>query len=298
MFIEAIRKYKTSGDREIIDRVRSAMNTDFLSYQKRGGTASFEQPEMYIAFRCLRLIGGKLATIKYTLSESGYDIRSDSPEWVFADFARIYRQWFGVEITVDNFEQYEASLRDYFVGTFHEMYDAYLRMIGEKPRIWQLLTDRIIDEHWPSMSQALMYALDRVNPDSSEREIVRYINSVVRTEYYRLQIEANGLRRVRRKNSEGEVVTKYVEPRFISVEYAVLGNLRYDGAKLSVKQRQFYEVVAGIVAEDLAESTFGNYNVDNRGAYRIRNRYIAERIGRHEASVSRSLSEIRSILIR
>ena len=90
IFTAAISKYQADGDRAVFAMVRDAMNYDFLRSPTR---MQFNRPEMYVAFRCLRLIHGKLATIKYTLSEYGLNTVTDSPEYIFAEFTATWRSY-------------------------------------------------------------------------------------------------------------------------------------------------------------------------------------------------------------
>lgn len=283
-FVEAIKRYQGTGDRAAIDMIREAMNYDYL----RSPTGmTFPKPEMYVAFRCLRLIGGRLATIKYTLSEHGLSARRDSPEYIFAEFAGVLRAWTGIELTLDNFTEHEPYLRSYF-PTFPELRRAYEQIIGERETIWHRLTGVIVEEHWPALKEALEYAMQRVDTSRTEREIVRYINRATRTAYVRSQFD--GMRRVRRG---GEA--KYVEPKYHGPMYAVFGKVTVDGSGFTDRQRQLLGRISAIIEKDYADGRIGSYAVDMRGGYRIVNRHIAERLGMHEASLSRALKGIRSV---
>lgn len=284
-FIETIRCYQSEADRAIFDTIRHSMSTDFLSYQNRGGIAAFEQPELYVAFRCIRLISGRLATIKYTLAEHGMKSRQDSPEYIFADFARQLFQWTGIVLTVNNYAEHESYLRDYFQASYPDLLRAYQRLTGIRPTIWHQLTQTIIDEHWDDIAEALDYALLRVDCGRSEREVVRYINFVTRTAYYRKQF--SGLRRVRRG---GRVL--YVKPEYYGAIYAIFGSISTDISRFSGRQRGLIDRMVAIITEDFANGREKEYAVDIRGGYRIVNRYISAKIGVHEASLSRALSRL------
>lgn len=284
-FIEAIRHYQESGDRHAVEMIRQAMNHDFLR-SKTGLT--FDKPEMYVAFRCLRLLRGRLATIKYTLNDYGLRAREDSPDYVFAELTAFVQANTGVKVTLENFKEHEKYLREYLVVGFHELEDVYEQLIGERETLWQQITSEIIDKHWPTLEKALMYALSRVDTNRSEREIVRYINYVTRTWYYRYQFD--GMRRVRRGGA-----VKYVTPKYFGPDYAIFGKTFADVGNFSGRQRQLIERIRAIIEKDYAEGRIEGYAVDMRGGYRMVNRHIAEQLGMHEASLSRALSKIRSV---
>lgn len=282
-FIDAIKKFQEAGDRGIFGMIREAMSYDYL--RSPAGMA-FGKPEMYVAFRCLRLIGGRLATIKYTLAEHGLHTRRDTPEYIFSEFAITIEEWTGIKLTVENFPKHEKYLAGY-LPTFYELRRAYERIIGARPTLWQLLTEEVVNENWPALQAALEYALNRVDTCRSEREVVRYINRATKTAYYRNQFD--GMRRVRRG---GE--TRYVTPRYYGPLYALFGRANPGMNHLSSRQRALVGRICAIIEEDFAGGRTEEYAVDLRGGYRIKNRHIAGRLGMHEASLSRALRGIRT----
>lgn len=285
-FFRAVRRYQESGDTEAIKMIREAMNYDYL-HSPTGMT--FEKPEMYVAFRCLRLLRGRLATIKYILEdEYGLRSREDSPEYVFGEFSAFVQANTGVKVTLENFKEHEPFLREYLVVGYLEYEDVYEQLIGKRQTLWHQITNEIVDKHWPTLEMALKDALDRVDTNRSEREIIRYINYVTRTAYYRHQFE--GMRRVRRGGK-----AKYVKPKYFGPHYTIFGKISVDFTNFSGRQRKLIERIIAAIEKDYAEGRIENYAVDMNGGYRIVNRYIAEQIGVHEASLSRALAKIRNV---
>lgn len=284
LFIDAIKKYQETGDRAAFDMIRKAMNYDYLNSPT---SMTFDKPEMYVAFRCLRLISGRLATIKYTLAEHGLHSRKDTPEYIFSEFAVAIEEWTGIKLTVDNYPEHEEYLAGY-LPTFDQLRRAYERIIGVRPTLWQLLTGEIVDENWPALQEALKYALKRVDTSRSEREVVRYINRATKSAYYRNQFD--GMRRVRRG---GE--TRYVNPKYYGPVYAIFGRANFNLGAITRRQRALVDRIIAVIEEDFANNEMGDYAVDLRGGYRIKNRYIAGRLGMHEASLSRALRGIKNV---
>lgn len=284
LFIDAIRKYQETEDRAAFDMIREALDYDYL----RSPTGmTFDKPEMYVAFRCLRLISGRLSTVKYTLAEYGINTQRDTPEVVFAEYAATIQDWTRIKLTPENFRQHEGFLRGY-LPNYLELERAYERIIGERETLWQMLAKREIEENWPALQDALKYALKRVDTSRSEREIIRYINRATRTAYYRSQFE--GMRRVRRG---GE--TRYVTPKYYGPMYAIFGRANFNLGPITRRQRALIDRIIAVIEEDYANNEMGNYAVDLRGGYRIKNRYIAGRFGVHEASLSRTLARIKDV---
>lgn len=283
-FIEAIQKYQQSGDSVVFTIIRDAMSTDYMNSQTG---MKFEKPEMYVAFRCLRLLRGFLATIKYTLTDYGLHSSRDTPEHIFSEFSAAIKGWTGIDLTVENFTEHEAYLSKY-LPTFNDLRRAYERIIGVRPTLWQLFTEEIVEENWIELQKALEYAIRRVDTSRSEREIVRYINCATRTAYYRNQFE--GMRRVRRGGK-----TRYVVPNYYGPIYTIFGRANFDLDSLTKRQFKLIDRIIEIVREDHTKGETDKYNVDLRGGYRIKNRYIADRIGVHEVSLSRALAKIKNV---
>jgi len=286
-FIEGIKRYQAEGDRYIFDMIRREMNYNYL---KSPTGMDLPRPEMYVAFRLLRLISGMLATIKYRLTEEGTNITQVDPEYIFADYGRQLLDWTGIRLTVENFPEHASYLREYYVSyVFSGLYTAYRQLIGELPTLQQVYASELIDKVYePLMVPALEYALKRVDTSRTEREIVRYINFAVRTEYFQQQVR--GMRRVRRAGQ-----SKYVDPHSRGANYAILGKY-VDERQLTANQADLFRKICRIIEEDFKGGHVSDYNVDIDGIYRIKNRYIARRIGVHEGSLSRSLRKMRERL--
>ncbi|MFD2672791.1 hypothetical protein [Marinicrinis sediminis] len=281
-FLEAIRQYQLNKDPIVFDMIRNAMGYDFLKH----GLHNLPGPEYYVAFRCLRLIGGRLSTIKYTLSEAGLDIKRDSPDWIFAEHAAQLEAWTGIKLTVENYREHELYLARYFSASFPILQRAYEQLTGQRETLWSLLTSRLVEEHWDDLFSAIEYALTKVDTELSERQIVHFVNRAIRTHYVKTQFADK--RRVRR---EGKV--KYVDPKYYGPIYTLFGADRIDLIKQSQRNQQFIDRIVSIIEEDKKTGDFSEYHVDLTGGYRMKNRYIAKKLGIHEASLSRRLRKIK-----
>ncbi|MGG1600965.1 hypothetical protein [Paenibacillus naphthalenovorans] len=294
-FIHAIKSYQADGNRYIIDRIhRHLLETDFLKYK----STDFPEAEMYIAFRIMRIIGGRLATIKYALTDEGYI----EPTRELESYSFHVQRSIGVKISPDDgFEDLRRNaeaVRQFLTPNGYEVLMYEIERYFHEPNLKRDTKHAIINDlYFPLILPALEYALSCVNTDRTEREIVRYVNRVFRTKYYQIQIEAKGLRRVRRKNKDGEVKAKYVAPRDTSVEYAILGpGTSVNFSRLTESQRKRYETIWQIVEADLKRGNYTDYSVDNNGLYRIKNRQLAAKVGMHEVSFSRWLAAVRKRL--
>lgn len=288
-FMEAIEDYQVGADRTALLMVKDAMKIDFYRKVPAEG-----RPEQFVALACLGLLTGRLRTIKYRLNdgkvrgESNIQGNDEDLRMFYRDFAGPYRDWFGVDVTIENYPEHRAEMADYFGYSIRDADLAYKRVnTGAAGRALEI-QERIVEQHWADMSKSLEYAFKRVDLSRSSREVTRYVNQATRSEYYRIQTK--GMRRVRR--GEGTV---HVDPTFSSdVEHTILGDYvpgRY--RRLSVRQRKLFDQIAEEVKADIRKYDGKDYAVDKEGLYILNNRKMAARIGIHEASLSRALRFMR-----
>jgi hypothetical protein len=274
---EAIRAYQADGNRAILDEINAAMYYDYLNLGVHG------LPDVnYIALRCLRLISGRLSTIKYGMVDTrGYT--EDSPRSTFDWYMREYNELFDCKCTLENYADHAPQLYRYYGEGYVDLWQAYKTLSGRIQSERATAAAEIIAKHWPDIEAALIYALDRVDTCRSPREVVRYINRATKTAYIRQQFADK--RRVRRGGQ-----TSYVEPRFYTADYAIFGIGLADRARLSGRQAALVGRIEAVVAADMATGfDMANYSTDINGKITVKVRYIASMLGLREDSLGRAL---------
>ncbi|MEV5028521.1 hypothetical protein [Paenibacillus sp. LPE1-1-1.1] len=292
-FREQVARFQSDGDRSIIEIIRDYMRIKFHML-KRG----IEYPEhaMYIALFINVLIGGKLRTAKYSRTISD---KFDPDDLSY--FRRGIRQGLGIDIydkpDFGNVDENLAEIRDYlgpvaFAGLLSAIRRCYIREgFAADPAYEEAVSDIELSLIVP----ALEYALSCVDVTKSEREIVSYVNRAFRSEYIRLQMEQNGTRRLGRRDSEGKFKAVYVQPQETKTWRIIFGTDVVDVdaiIALRASQRSFLERVREIVEGDSDKDNMSEYKVTEGGNYRIKNRYIADKLGIEESVFSRTISRI------
>lgn len=277
---EAIRAYQADGNRAILDEIKAAMYYDYLNRGIHG------LPDVnYIALRCLRLISGRLSTIKYGMADRG-GYAEDSPRDTFDYFVGQYNRLYDRNCTLENYADHAPDLYRYYGEAYGDLWQAYKQLIGRIKSERATAAAVIIEEHWPDIETALIYALDRVDTGRKPREVVRYMNRAMKTSYIRQQF-ANK-RRVRRCGQ-----TRYVEPYFYTVDYAIFGVGTAKRERLSRRQVALVDLIEAVVTADMATGfDMADYITDINGKITIKVRYVADKLGLREDSLGRALRKM------
>lgn len=277
---EAIRLFQVSEDRAILDEIKTAMHYDYLSH----GVRDLSDVN-YVALRCLRLLSGRLSTIKFGLPDTG-GFAEESPRDTFDWYMRDYKSLFGRNCTLETYFDHAPQLMEYYEAGYVYLWRAYKALIGNIQSARAKAAAEIIAQHWPDIETALMYAIGRVDTDRTPREIVRYINLATKTAYVRQQFA--GKRRVRRGGK-----ARYVEPYFYTVDYVIFGVGEAKRGQLSKRQTALLERIEAVIMADKSATSAGfdmaNYVTDINGKITIKVRYIAGKLGLREDSLGRAL---------
>jgi hypothetical protein len=174
---------------------------------------------------------------------------------------------------------------------FIRMFNQYME---EKNRIYQLEDELEADVIAP----ALEYALLKVDASRSEREMVSYIVMAFQSQFIRLQMEINGTKRLGRRDADGNWQAVYVKPTYSEGDSwrMIFGNVDRDKAykTLSKAQKALVDWMVDIIEGDFGskENVLDNYKVDEHGQYKIKFRYMSEKLGIEESNLRKRFRKI------
>jgi hypothetical protein len=206
-FNEAIKAYQTNGDRTVIDRIISHLQIDFLA----GG--EFNEPEHYIAMKMKAQVwpylrnarkirnGTKTAWYRFMDLINGDNYNEDG----FIGLNKYY----DLNLTRENGYQIPQHVKELMGEEFLAETEEAIDYWNELHRNEDELTEELYNEsvcNWAI--PALEYALERVDAERSDKEIVSYINRAFYTKYCELRATSQGLVR---KRVDGQWV--YYEPQ-------------------------------------------------------------------------------------
>ncbi|MOA21007.1 hypothetical protein D3C78_1414830 [compost metagenome] len=141
------------------------------------------------------------------------------------------------------------------------------------------------------MTDALKYALKRVDTDRSDKEIVKYVNQALMTRYYTAQSKRNGYRRVRKGGEDWNL-----KPEFTSAIATVIGREvpeKVLSARLGKQQMEFARKLIDAAESDIEDGNGDKYGVTDRGKFIMTGAYAAEITGLSYEAAKRRLSRIR-----
>ena len=290
-FKQLVRAFQTEGDRAILDKIYDYLETDMHIDTKRhvdenGNVRLLDEsdPIKYIAYS----VGAMMYRITKTERYS-HNLDMEDLYW----YSKHLLEYGYPPLTPkDNF----AVFFDHY-DDLRQIMDsrAFLEMhyFVEQYQIFQ----RELATLYAMERQALEHALTLVDASRSEREMVSYINRVFRTEIRRLQMDRDGIVRLRTEKESTYVQPRYADPWRMILERDAVGSERDRiRALLTESQADLVERIHAIITEDLGKGVrylAKNYRVDEFGVVSLKNRYMADRLGLEESNLRKRLATIR-----
>lgn len=206
-FNEAVKVYQINGDRTAIDRIISHLQIDFLA----GG--EFNEPEHFIAMKVKAQVwpylrnarkvrnGTKTAWYRFMELINGDDYN------VMGIIG--LNNKYGLNLSRENNYEIPQDIRDLMGEEYFEEVQEKIDFWNDLHRKEDELKEKLYNEalcNWAV--PALEYALERVDANRSDKEVVSYINCAFYTKYCELRATSQGLVR---KRVDGHWV--YYEPQ-------------------------------------------------------------------------------------
>lgn len=149
------------------------------------------------------------------------------------------------------------------------------------------------------ITPALEYSLIRVDAERSELEIVSYINRAFYTEYIHLLTKYSGTVRLGRSDKDGKFRNLYVTPArpdawdIVFDRHVEEGEVSELLGRLTKKQRSYALKAYEVTIRDIERGEMGGYRIGERGEYRLKFRYIAEKLRVEESNLRKTFGKIR-----
>ncbi|WP_276913152.1 hypothetical protein [Aneurinibacillus aneurinilyticus] len=305
-----IYAFQTQGDRTIIRKITEYMSEDLHLDSNRKVTQngkitlSFDDHLAFIAYRINALRYMLFQTERFRVNSYGLDF--EDLYW----YRKGIRQGLGYDLTPEDgftayFEHYD-EIRDYLDSTTFSQLGEFIRCYILYLNDAQTIRDARKDTESSVIIPALEYALSKVNTSRSVKEIVRYVNRAFLTEFTRIQMEMNGTKRLGRQVN-GSYRNVYVQPiyregdawRMIFGDEVSEVGVDTALSHLTTKQRELVDSLYAVIVDDFkGEQTSDRYKVDENGMYRIKFRYMAQRIEIEESNLRKRLRTIQEKISR
>ncbi|OME31783.1 hypothetical protein NSS98_21240 [Paenibacillus sp. FSL E2-0274] len=274
-FRQAIAAYQTGGDRTIIKQILSYMRDRSESRVVLPG----DDASIYVALRAISVTYHERKALEYEPAAL-FDYRESIYEFLGVDILR------GPDFS--EFRTHASTIRKYLGA--HE-YEALIYALER----W---LDYGVYER-STILPALEHALTSVDVSRSEREVVSYANRAFETEYRRLFMLESGMVRLGRRDDDGQFRNVYVKP-LAANPWRIIFERRVSPEeapqilrKLTARQRDYVERAYAVVAADIEDGELGEYKVSESGEYRLKIRYMAEKLGVEESTLRKCFHKVR-----
>ncbi|WP_379161343.1 hypothetical protein [Paenibacillus sp. sgz5001063] len=274
-FRQAVAAYQTDGDRAIIQQILAYMRDRAESRAVYPG----DDASVYVAIRANNITAPERSALEYEPAAL--------PDYRESIYAAL-----GIDIfagtNLSELRTYAAEVRRFLGANEYEaLAYAIERHLAYKNHEYYVVIP------------ALEHALTRADTSHSEREVVRYVNRAFQTEYIRLLTILNGTVRLGRRDEHGRYHNVYVTPDKPDAWRIVLGRAVAPEVlpdlllKLTAKQRDYVERAYSVAAADIETGNLSQYKMSEDGAYRLKMRYMAGRLGVEESNLGKCFANIR-----
>ncbi|MEK4157612.1 hypothetical protein NYE27_21185 [Paenibacillus sp. FSL R10-2779] len=279
-FLNAVAAYQAVGNREAIAQVVELMHDRSVSR----AVLPEDDASVYVAIRALTVTNkarteidyepGALTEYRYTVHQTlGIDIFGGVGFDEFRRNAAVIRRFLG-------FDDYEALV--YALSRWLDYLDFEQAVIV------------------PALEHAFSRVpLDMGDEEKKERKTIRYINRAFETEYIRLFVDWQGMVRLGRRDSDGQYRNIYVAPkkpeawRIIFERPITPEEAARIGQGLTAYQQRIVRDSYEVVTADIEGGQLGEYKVSESGQYRIKVRYLADKLCVDEGNLRKCFLRIR-----
>lgn len=313
-----VKNYQDNNDNTIIKKIFDLIEIDYLKHpgrkvktvyhfdnndnnefgskynETKEVTYDFPDPLMYVAYR-LRAFREKIA--RQHLSK-----RSEKKETYEIFYEILYEICEEFNI---NYETKLADLLEQISNIDYNEFDKFLAWHEEYPEIYKEIieyenyieslkaaTRKNLNEEFEI---ALRYALEKVDYNRSEKEIVTYLNMCFLTSWINYQLERDGKKRLQRYKGRISIVVK---PEWEKPIKMILGTNNYSLELLEKlllpKQFELIKNIINIIENDIKENFIGKYRLNNDGKTVLNKRYIAKQLGLSEDNLKHKLKRIKN----
>lgn len=269
-FKNAVGRYLTEGDREVIDEI--------LWHFRNESATDENVPATFVADKISKTSAPERRFLGFEHS-------------ALPEFRAAIEEGLGINI----FEEPDLKTLVNNAGTVRnflgDKFDELAHSIGAYHGYLPLLNHIIIP--------ALEHALSNADPFREERAVVSYIKRAFHTEYTRLLAEYNGLKRLGRRDKNGNFYNLFVEPRPAHA-WSIVFDRRVEDVevaalldRLTKTQRGYAERAYEVASRDIERGELDEYRIDEGGNYRIKFRYMADQLGVEESNLRKTFGKIR-----
>ncbi|MCL6611364.1 MAG: hypothetical protein K6T66_07495 [Peptococcaceae bacterium] len=246
------------------------------------------EPEMYIAYR-IRAFREKIARQHQSLRAEVKDEKE-----VFDEIFNQIKDFYNIE-TYDQLYEIKSDLEHFFKNTPYtvEKFFKLKKVIDDvEARIEEEKNNtrkKIMDIFIPILKNALML----VDTNRTDKEIVKYINRILVSEWVNIQLKRNGKKRLQRNNRRDIhiVYPIWSNPLYMIIRRSDIPKSRLE-EYLTPKQFELIKKILKIIEKDIAENKIDNYKLNSIGLTELNKRYIAHKLGMDESNLKHKLLRI------
>lgn len=302
---ELIKKYQTDGQvPEILDVLLNYVNEDLTELKYKGEAPKIEDGLQYVAYRIRAFMMKNTFARRNARNLTENSDKAEDYEGLHEFLEALYEaDWIELDWrALNNYDfssvyENEAEVREYLGHTQYDFFDLLNTFKGLSQNSDEFKTDfeETKNNLMPLFIEAFLYAIEKVDCEREEKEMVKYINKAMLTKFIELQMKRDNVKRIRRGNE-----SVYVKAETNAEETDVwmlmfgktlkhIGGLEAFAMWLTPKQTKFLESVYSIIETDLKENNVDNFKWTKDGKPVLNKRYLAGRLRMEETNFKQTL---------
>ncbi|MFT4417053.1 hypothetical protein ACLM5H_24635 [Fredinandcohnia humi] len=326
---ELMRQYQEGKNREVIEKVLKLVETDLKEFRYKGEAPKEIDGLFFIAYRirafmlnnCLKWTKAKNLTEKSFRADDynelqGYieGLYENSHFCELNEYGKpevFYSEFDADSVEYDEYDFNFAEIRQNNFTSIRNNFDevasifpySYVRVIEltrkfEDLRIeseeFQTLYKEVKSEHLPMFIEALEIGLQKVDLSRTDKEIVKFVNKVMLTQFIKMLRNKTGEVRIYDTQTKKDI---FVKPKFgVNAGVLLIGKSSQSVEKferhLTKKQYAFITEVLAVVEEDLKSENVQAFKWNKDGSPKVNKSYLAGKVGKSEANFKQTLKRV------
>lgn len=303
-------KYQEDGMLpEIVDVLIDYVNMD-LSDLKYSGTSSpnVENGLQYVAYRIKAFLYKNTFAKRNAKDRTENSDQSEDYEGLHEYLHALYEaDWIELDWrALNNYEfetiyEHEKEVKAYLGHMSYDFFNLlkkFKRLSQDSEEFKRDLKD-VQDDLMGLFIEAFLYAIEKVDCNRTEKEMVKYINKAMLTKFIELQMKRDGVKRIRKGNESKYIKVKTDEDEdvwmlMIGKTLKNVGGLESFSLWLTPKQMKFMQDVHDIVKRSLKDNAVDNFRWGEGLKPVLKKRAIAEQLGMSETNFKQTLNRCKT----
>ena len=287
---------------KIMNHVMTLVDEDLTGVRYTGASTE-EDMWKFVAYRIRAFLMKNTFAIRNAKARTEHSDKAEDYEGLHEFLNALYdADWIELDWNALNSYDFtsiyknEKDIREYLGFAQYDFFNLLntFKGLGQDSEEFKKDFKEVSDDLLPLFTEALEYALTKVDESREPKEQVKYINKAMMTKFIELQMKRDNVKRIRKGNESTYVKVQTDEEEDVWMlmfgkTLKHVGGLEAFALWLTPKQIKFLEQVYSVIDTDLKENNTDAFRWQENGKPIIKKRHLAEQLGMEETNFKQTL---------